>query len=136
MSPNEKYYVAIKLNENCNATTYCMLVGKVLSGSLRDDDKCLLCFCTKGRFDEEDVICYQHEKIYLSYYENLQCCCCDPSNKHHKKIKKYLWVIDIDTASRLNLKPGQKLCKHCLERAHKISSSSDKTWMNMGWQKI
>ena len=41
------------------------------------------------------------------------------------KIKKYLRVIDIDTASRLNLQPGQKLCKHCLEHAHKISSSSD-----------
>ena len=72
----------------------------------------LLCLPTKCRFDEEDVICYHHEKINIFYFENLQCYCCDPWNKHHKQIKKYLRAIDIDTASRLNLKPGQKLCKH------------------------
>ena len=109
MSINKKYNVGIKLNENCNAKTYSRLVGKVLFGSLSDDDKCLLGLRTRCSFDEEDVICYQHEKIYISYYENLQRYCCDPWSKHHKKIQKYLRVIDIDTASRLKLKPGQKL---------------------------
>ena len=132
MSINKKCNVGIKLNEDCNATTYFRLVRKVLFGSLSDGGKRLLCLSTKCSFNEEDVICYQHEKIYTSYYENLQCYCCDPWNKHHKQIRQYLRIIGIDTASRLNLKPGQELCKYCLERAHKISSSSDEDMNEYG----
>ena len=33
-----------------------------------------------------------------------------------KQIKKYLRAIDIETAQKLNLKPGQKLCRQCYER--------------------
>ena len=87
MSRNKKCNVGIKLNEDCNVTTYCRLFGKVLFGSLSDDDKHLLCLRTRSSFEEEDVICYHHEKIYISYYENLQSYCCDPWNKHHKTIK-------------------------------------------------
>ena len=38
---------------------------------LSDDNKRLLCVCTRCSFDEEDVIFYHHEKIYISGYENL-----------------------------------------------------------------
>ena len=49
-----------------------------------------------------------------------------------QKNQKIFRGIDIDTVSRLNLKLGQKLCKHCLERAHKISSSSDEDMNEYG----
>ena len=47
MSLEEKCNVGIEFKEDCNAATYCRLVGKVLFGSLSDDDKCLVCLCTK-----------------------------------------------------------------------------------------
>lgn len=63
---NEKCDVDTKLNEDCNATRCCRLVGKVSFGPLSDDDRCLLCLGTKCNFVEEDVICYHHEKISIS----------------------------------------------------------------------
>ena len=64
----KKCKVGIKLIEDCNAATYWRLVGEVLFESLSDDDKCLLCLRTRCSFDEENVIYYHHEKIYISYY--------------------------------------------------------------------
>ena len=122
MNIEEKCNDATKFKEDCNATIYCGLAGKALFGSLSDDDKCLVCLCTKcslmGRM----------QKIYISNYENLHCYCCNPWNKHHKQINTSL----SHTASTLNLKHAKKLCKHCLECPHKISSSSDEDMDNYG----
>ena len=67
-------------------------------------------------FTGQDIICYHHEKFHLSHFQNLQRYYSDPWEKHSKQIKKYLQVIDIKTARKLNLKPGQKFCRHCYER--------------------
>ena len=47
MNIEEKCNDATKFKEDCNATIYCGLAGKALFGSLSDDDKCLVCLCTK-----------------------------------------------------------------------------------------
>ena len=59
------------------------------------------------------VICYHHEKFYLSHSENLQRYCSDPWKQHSKQIKKYLQVIDIETAQKIEFKTWSKTLKAC-----------------------
>ena len=71
----------------------------------------LLFLRTNCTVTEEDSMCYHHEEFYLSLFQNLQQYCSDPWKQHSKQIKKDLWVADIETAQKVNLKPGQKLCR-------------------------
>ena len=94
----EKYGVGITLNEDCNALTFCRLIGKTPVKSLSDSDKQLLFLQTNCTFTDKDSISYHHEKFYLAHFENLHQYCSDPWKQPNKQIKKYLIVTDIKTA--------------------------------------
>ena len=97
MNNNEKCSVGISLNEDCNALIFCCLIGKTPVESLSDSDKQIMFLQTNCTFTDEDSICCQHEKLYISHFKNLQKYCSDPWKQHSKQIKKYLQVIDIET---------------------------------------
>lgn len=73
-------------------------------------------------------VCTFHKKKYLDQYSHLfGKKCCDPLNLHSKPQKKYLRLISLDFAKRLNHKgiiPGKRLCDKCRKKINFTSSES------------
>ena len=70
-------------------------------------------------------ICETDYLKYIVHYALNQKTCCDPWKKHRKPSKNRLVEISLDIASncnKLNLVPGQKLCRACHNEASKIQS--------------
>ena len=65
--------------------------------------------------------------IIISCFGNLRRHCSDSWKQHSKQIhSKYLRVINIETARKMNLKPAQKLCRHSYERvANNVSLNTE-----------
>jgi len=62
-------------------------------------------------------LCFHHQVFFLSRYESFQKFCCDPFRVHKKHVTKSLRIADATLAEKLQIKPGQKLCKACQQRA-------------------
>ncbi|XP_004210963.1 ARL14 effector protein-like [Hydra vulgaris] len=110
----EKCCVVKLLNEDCDKTYYCRMIGRIKLKDIVSTDAEVLIQRIGHTFEQNEEICFHHEKAYISRYEALQKYCCDPFKVHKKKIIKGLCKVDDLTASQLKIKPGQKLCTNCL----------------------
>ena len=65
MNNTEKCSACISLNKDCNALTFCCLIGKTPVESLSEISHCT--------FTDEDSICYHHEKLHhiLKIYNDM-----------------------------------------------------------------
>ena len=75
-------------------------------------------------------LCEYHYKDNFTFFELNQKTCCDPGNKHRKKIKTGLSPVSISLArgckmwTETRLKPGAKLCTHCLRFYNELVATS------------
>ena len=85
-------------SDHCHRLTHCRKTGYIRLNNLSENDKKLLEWrCGKNFTNEDDNICYHHEKLYISSYVRLQKYCCDPLKVHKKKLasKYYNLIIKI-----------------------------------------
>ena len=122
----ENCCVGKALKEECDKTFYCRVKGRILISSIADPDIELLTQRTGHIFDSNNEICLHHEKVYISKYEALQKYYFDPYKSHKKKITKGLCKVDMKTTTKLNMKPGQKLCTNCFKKVTS-EQASDKS---------
>ncbi|CAB3979509.1 Hypothetical predicted protein [Paramuricea clavata] len=104
--------------EDCHKTTYAKKVGTNKLAALPVDDVELIVRRSGLKAENDSVICFYHEMVYLRKYEFLQKSCYDPFEMHPTMArKKSLCIIDIANADKINklvvkdIKPGQKLCR-------------------------
>ena len=75
MNNNEKCSVCISLNEDCNALTFCCLIGKtpVSLFVIHINSYCFFKPTANCTFTDEDSICYDHGKFYhiLKIYNDI-----------------------------------------------------------------
>ena len=116
--------------EDCHKTTYARKVGTNKLAALPAHDVELIVRRSGLKAENDSVICFHHEMVYLRKYEFLQKSCCDPFEMHPTTArKKSLRIIDIANADKINklvvkdIKPGQKLCPKCSSHLGSIDES-------------
>ena len=70
------------MTDDCNKLTYCQKVGVKKISEHKHEEKLLVKARTGLSLCDETVICYHHDKVILSKYENFQKCFGDPLNQH------------------------------------------------------
>jgi hypothetical protein len=89
-------------NEHCHKLTYCRKIGLISISELKQKDRELLQWRCEISLDDQDQVCFHHEKLYLSRYENLQKYCCDPFSLHKKHITSKLNILFSSTQSHIS----------------------------------
>ena len=75
-------------------------------------------------------LCERHYMDNFKLFELNQKTCCDPDNKHRKKIRTGLSPVPISLArgckkwTETRLKPGTKLCTNCLRFYNELVATS------------
>lgn len=97
-------------NEHCHKLSYCRKTGFINISELKQTDRELLQWRCEISLADKDQVCFHHEKVYLSRYENLQKYCFDPFSVHKKHITSKLNILF--TSFRPDkIPPGQKLTR-------------------------
>ena len=74
------------MKDYCNKLTYCKKIGVKKFSEFKYEEKLLLEARTGLSLCDASVICYRHNKVVLSKYENLQKYCAGPLSQHSIKI--------------------------------------------------
>ena len=106
-------------SDKCHKTIYSKALGLVDIALLTNEIQELLQQRTDhdGKFEINSTICLHHKAALITRYETLEKYCSDPFRMYEKRITKALRVVDVETAKRLKIKPGQKLCVNCRMKA-------------------
>ena len=86
MSNNNSCKMGNKMKDHCNKLTYCKKIGVKKINEYKYEERLLLEARTGLSLCDASVICYHHNKVILSKYENLQKYCADPLSQHSIKI--------------------------------------------------
>ena len=86
----DKCIIGDALGEDCNliSEAFNRKAGFYSVAELSPESQQLLTLRTGVSIDasENPTLCYYHEKKFISRYESLQKFCCDPFNKHKKRV--------------------------------------------------
>lgn len=75
-----------KVDGDCHKVWYIRKNGYVKVAELDSTERRLIQWRSEEQLCDSDVICFHHKQVYLTRYESLQKCCCDPYEVHQKKI--------------------------------------------------
>lgn len=119
------------LGTECHRNTYCRQVGLHNLSDITDIN--LLKERSGINFlDNNGTLCYHHEKVFISRYEQLQKFCCDPFKIHKKQIAVSLRRIDDNVAKLLKIPLGKKVCSRCQQKASEyVTERSNKSQMDV-----
>ncbi|XP_047126478.1 uncharacterized protein LOC124807875 [Hydra vulgaris] len=89
--------------------------------TLSNEEKIIISLRCNIELSNLEILCERHNTKYLKMYPIWQKACCDPFNRHTKKITKNLGVVTIKESqvmmrNCLNIPPGKKLCKPCKQK--------------------
>ena len=98
--------------------------------NLKEEEKELLVMRTELAYNELIDICIYHKRRYLTKYQfNFGQECCDPFQRHKKRITKGLREITISYckmfSSNYGLAPGKKICSTCRGKLQTKPSEED-----------
>ena len=84
--PPEDCTIGKITDTSCHMIKYCRSSGYYRFTNIAENSLQLLEHRTGKKIDEDGCICFHHEKILLSKYEDLQTFCADPFKVHKKKV--------------------------------------------------
>lgn len=111
--------IGMTINSECHAETFTVSKDVFPLSELSDDDLYALQARLGLKIDTLKDICNHHMCTYLRYYSRNHMCCCDPLDRHSKKVKSQLREITVKLAQEttvVQLIPGKKLCATCQTR--------------------
>lgn len=118
----------------CHVIFYAKKTGFKPYRDFAECDQKLLVLRSGAKLDENSVICFHYEALFLSAYQSMQKKCCNPFKKKNHNVKAGLRMLDNETAAKLcllnkkegiDIKPGQKLCPRCMSTMNqKLEDSS------------
>ncbi|XP_049790366.1 ARL14 effector protein-like [Schistocerca nitens] len=118
----------------CHVIFYAKKTGFKAFSDFTECDQKLLVSRSEAKLDENSIICFHHEALFLHEYQAMQKKCCNPFKKRNHNVKAGLRLLDNETAAKLcllkkkeviDIKPGQKLCPRCMSALNqKLEDSS------------
>lgn len=102
----------------CHVIFYAKKTGFKRFSDFTECDQKLLVLRSEAKLEENSIICFHHEALFLSEYQSMQKKCCNPFKKKNHNVKAGLRMLDNETAAKLcllkkkeviDIKPGQKL---------------------------
>lgn len=90
-----KCTIGVKLKEECHKLTYSRHVEEIILSELAEEDRVLLVTRSGISNDDGNVICLHHKNMFLSRFKSREKYCCDPCQRHSKKITKSLLLYMI-----------------------------------------
>lgn len=92
-----------QLDDTCHKTSFCRKSGFFKACKFDELEKNLLNLRCGVLLSNEDQVCYHHEKVYLSRFQNLQKSCCDPFGIHKKRVRHKYCIARKSDIFLLNL---------------------------------
>ncbi|XP_065642225.1 ARL14 effector protein-like [Hydra vulgaris] len=114
-------------SDECNGQQMLLKLIEILS----NEEKITISLRCNIELSNLTILCKRHTTKYLKLFPVWQKACCDPFNKHTKKITNKLYTIQLLLENlivvtinesqimmriSLNIAPGQKLCKPCKQK--------------------
>lgn len=96
----------------------CSEEGKIKEASRFSEKELRLIQRRSEVADQLESICLNHERQFLTFYEQKQTTCCDPFARHKRPVKTNLWTINENFDQLFNpdyavVIEGKKLCSNC-----------------------
>ena len=76
------------LKDECHKTVHSRKKGYMKFNSFSDNEKALIIWRSGLSLDDDDSVCFHHEKMFLRKYETLQRYCVDPRSIYKKKVSR------------------------------------------------
>src|SRR5258705_5713603 len=128
----EKCSLGELLNAECHKLSFCRSSSvKPFRELPTDDQKIVLLRCQLPLDTALNYLCGHHEQLYLYRYAHNQTSCLEPFFQHKIPVKKSLRNVTLEMSvkfsEKVNMIPGQKLCKNCLQTILNMDIASPET---------